>query len=251
MPAKTSSSKSITVSIVSHGQQALILPLLEQLNRMSGPWVDKVVLTVNVPETRLVTGQQDGLPIEWIQNQGPKGFGANHNAAFERCRTDWFLILNPDIRFDADVLRPLLAQAGTDTGVLTTRIVEPGKNLPEPHRAMLTPCELWSRHRPGYRAPAHPAWIPGMFMLFSAAAYRQIGGFDTRFHMYCEDFDICARLRLSGWQIQVLEELRVLHEAQRASRRNWRHLGWHIASFLRLWRSDAFWRYRAMWARPS
>ena len=130
MAVSPTSRKSVTISIVSHGQQALILPLLEQLNCLSSAWVDKIVLTVNVPEASLVTGQHDGLPIEWIQNQSPKGFGANHNAAFEHCRTDWFLILNPDIRFDADVLHPLLAQAGADTGVLTTRIVEPGKRLP-------------------------------------------------------------------------------------------------------------------------
>ncbi|WP_202981412.1 hypothetical protein, partial [Xylella fastidiosa] len=57
--------------------------------------------------------------------------GAGHNQAFERCATPWFLVLNPDIRFDADVLAPLVALAAPDAGLLTPRIMEPGKREPE------------------------------------------------------------------------------------------------------------------------
>jgi hypothetical protein len=39
-----------------------------------------------------------------------------------------------------------------------------------------------------------------------------------------------------------------VHDARRASRRSLRHLGWHLASMARLWRSDAWRRYRALLA---
>lgn len=240
--------KSVTVSIVSHGQQALILPLLEQLDHYSHQWVAEVVLTINIPETDLLSEAEEAswrFPIRRIVNQAPRGFGANHNQGFQYCRTPWFLVLNPDIRFDSDVLAPLLVQAAPDTGLLTPRVLEPGKDEPEQHRAILTPLEILTRRSRSYQRPATPAWVPGLFMLFRADVYAYIAGFDEkRFFMYGEDFDICARLRLAGWKIQVGEELRVLHEAQRASRRRSRHLYWHLSSLGKVWLSRTFWRLR-------
>ncbi len=237
-------SKNITVSIVSHGQQTLILPLLEQLQQLCATEIEKVVLTVNTPEPDLITGRDWMIPIETVINAKPQGFGANHNAAFARCTTPWFLVLNPDVRLQANVLTPLLVPAAASTGLATTRVKEPGKAGPEPHRGLLTPWEILRRHKASYQPPTRPAWIPGLFMLFRSEAYRQIDGFDRRFFMYGEDFDICARLQLEGWAIEVREDLQVLHEAQRASHRRWKHLYWHVSSLVKVWLSATFWRYR-------
>lgn len=238
--------KPITVSIVSHGQLELILPLLEQLNRFSAPCIDKVVLTLNIPEPDLLTGRVWNFALQRVDNATPKGFGANHNAAFELSEAAWFLVLNPDMRFDSDVLMPLMAQAKPDTGLLTPRILEPGKTEPEQHRALITPLEILTRKRPSYAKPSIPSWIPGLFMLFRSQAYAQISGFDERFFMYGEDFDICARAQLAGWKLQVAENLVARHDAQRASHGRPRHLYWHFFSLLKIWRSGAFWKYRKM-----
>ena len=242
--------KSITVSIVSHGQLALILPLLAQLSRFSAASIDKVVLTLNQPEPDLLAGQHWDFPVEQLANVAPRGFGANHNAAFQRCTTPWFLVLNPDMRFDCDVLAPLLALAAPRSALLTPRILEPGKSEPEQHRAIITPLEILRRKRSSYVRPSTPAWVPGLFMLLRAEAYAQLDGFDDkRFFMYGEDFDICARLRLAGWQLQVAEQLRARHEAQRASHVSRQHLYWHLGSLLKVWTSRTFWRYRKLVTR--
>lgn len=246
MPTPSDDCKPITVSIVSHGQLALIAPLLAQLDAHCHAVVDRVVLTVNVPEPELSGSPTWRFPVEWIHNARPQGFGANHNQAFGHCGSRWFLVLNPDIRLDDDVLSGLLACAAEDSGLLAPRIMEPGKTQPEPHRAVITPLEILGRKRAGYMPPAVPAWIPGLFMLFRRSAYAQIRGFDERFFMYGEDFDICARLRLAGWRIQIGEHLRARHDAQRASHRSRRHLYWHVSSLLKVWGSAVFWRYRRL-----
>lgn len=82
-----------------------------------------------------------------------------------------------------------------------------------------------------------------MFMLFRSEAYESVYGFDERFYMYGEDFDICARLKLHGWSLTVFEEHTAIHDAQRASHRNWQHLYWHIRSLVKVWTSRAFWKY--------
>lgn len=235
----------ITASIVSHGQWALLKPLLEQLDEHCHEVVNRVVLTMNVPE-EVAVDPSWRFEVLVLRNSTPAGFGANHNAAFAHCATPWFLVINPDVRIDQDVLSSLLRQSRDESGLLTTRIQEPDKPAPEPYRRLLTPLELLRKRRAGYRPPRQPVWVAGMFMFIRRAAYAATGGFDERYFMYCEDCDFCARLRLAGWQLQVVEQVAVLHEAQRASNSSLRPLAWHLASLCKWWLSPIFWRYAAL-----
>ena len=236
---------SVTVSIVSHGQWGMVRPLIDELHAYCRSSVARIVVTLNIPEDAQRSAAWD-LPIEFIRNPSPRGFGANHNQAFALCATPWFLVLNPDIRLSCDVLSQMLSEAHSCAGLLTPRIQEPGKPGPEPYRGLLTPAELFLRRRKGHRPPAVPAWVAGMFMLVRTAAFKQVEGFDERYFMYCEDVDLCARLRLSGWDLQPIERLTVTHEAQRASNSAITPLRWHLASLVRLWTSPAFWRYATL-----
>jgi N-acetylglucosaminyl-diphospho-decaprenol L-rhamnosyltransferase len=235
-------SKPITVSIVSHGHAQMVRQVIKQLDRYSHAVIEKIVLTINIPE--IDTDEiQASFPIQIIRNSRPKGFGANHNYAFKHCSAPWFLVLNPDIQTDDDVLTLLLQAAHPRTGVLTPRIREPEAAGSEKHRRTITPLEIVRRRRPSYVAPRKPDWIPGMFMLFRSEVFDQINGFDEKFFMYAEDFDICARTVLEGWELQVVDEMTVLHDARRASRKMGKHLFLHASSLLKLWSSQTFWKY--------
>ena len=243
-PHHTPPAARVTVSIVSHGHGEYVRHLLCDLEAAASR-IAKVIVTRNIPEADVLSDLALSFPLEFIDNAQPHGFGANHNAAFRHCGSHWFLVLNPDVRIDPKAIGTLLDQAPPASGVVAPRIMEPGKTVPEPHREHLTPFEIMGRwFRPDYDAP-QAEWVAGMFMLFPAAAFAEVGGFDEKFFMYVEDADICARLRLAGWRVSVNDSVRVLHDAQRASDRHWRHLGWHWASMLKWWFSGAFWRLLA------
>jgi GT2 family glycosyltransferase len=91
-----------------------------------------------------------------------------------------------------------------------------------------------------------PVWIAGMFMVVSSSAFHLVGGFDEGLRLYCEDFDLCARLRLAAYRLKVVDTVSATHLAQRASRRSPRHLRWHLQSLLRVWTTPVFWRYRRL-----
>jgi N-acetylglucosaminyl-diphospho-decaprenol L-rhamnosyltransferase len=231
-----------TVSIVSHGHADYVSQLLRDLDATAAARIDKVIVTRNVAEPDVLAGLRLRFPLEVVDNPRPKGYGANHNAAFRRSVSTWFLVLNPDVRLQPGTIATLLEQADAASGVVAPRILEPGKAELEPRRTLLTPFEIMGRwFKPDYDAPrAH--WVAGMFMLFRASAFAHVKGFDEKFYMYVEDADICTRMRLAGWKVQVNEAVRVFHDAQRASSRQWRPLCWHWASLLRWWASPAFWR---------
>ena len=234
----------VTVSIVMHRHAHLLRPLLRALGTWSAPCIERVIVTLNVPEQLDLDLDADlGFEVEWIRNTRPRGFGANHNSAFARSASPWFLVLNPDIAIDCDALGALLARARPGAGVLAPRVREPGQDEPQPFRGLVTPAELIRRRRRDHHPPSSPSWIGGMFMLLNADAYRQIRGFDERFFMYCEDVDLCVRLQLAGWSLQVADDVAVTHAARRASHSSPQALAWHVASLVKLWTSQAFWRY--------
>jgi N-acetylglucosaminyl-diphospho-decaprenol L-rhamnosyltransferase len=247
------STRPVTVSIVSHGHWVHIEPLLRQLSTFCAGSIDRVILTLNLPE-HVQIADNLAFGVEVVRNPRPRGFGANHNAAFGRTSTPWFLVMNPDLRIETDVIGALLVGAEDEAGLLSPRVQEPGRPQPEPYRELVTPLELIRRRQHNHRPPAFPSWIAGMFMLVRSAAYSEVRGFDERFFMYCEDVDLCVRLQLAGWKLQVATDLVVQHDAQRDSHSSVRAMAWHFSSFVKLWTSLGFWQYvrlRRSWKKRS
>lgn len=234
----------VSVSLVSHGHGAMVWSLVAQLLVL--PDVARIILTLNIPEEVPETLDPRVL---LIRNAQPKGFGANHNAAFQYSDTEVFCVLNPDIELIGNPFPRLLQTLMQDrVGVCAPLIIAANGRVEDSARRFMTPWRMILR-KLGLMSGAYklklgfdivfPEWVAGMFMLFNSAAYVKVGGFDESYFMYCEDADICTRLWQSRERILIDPSISVVHQAQRASRTNWRHLRWHVASmaryFVRYW----------------
>ncbi|MBI2769668.1 MAG: glycosyl transferase [Burkholderiales bacterium] len=236
----------VTVSIVSHGQRGLLVRLLSQLRQWHDGAVVHVVVTHNLPDPQPPLGG-DGWPFRLteIRNPEPLGFGANHNQAFRQCGTPWFCVLNPDVELDGPgVWTALLHGAdGSVRACIYPPLANADGTLQDNERAAVTPLSLWRRHI--QRLPEQRLdWASAAFWLLPAQTYGELGGFDERYFMYCEDTDFCLRLQLAGGRL-VRAGRPVVHHAGRSSRSSPRHLAWHLRSLLRLWTSPVLRRYLA------
>lgn len=239
---------SVTVSVVSHGHGDQVVQLLCKLHALCLLHVGHVVLTINVPEPALVAQAQArhwAFELTVLQNLHPKGFGANHNVAFGHSKLDFFCVLNPDIDFDVDPFADLIRKLADPLAGCSFPVqVDATGRLQDHARSVPSPAALLERYSPfGVPRQAQhrsaPDWVNGAFMLFRAGVFKQLGGFDERYFMYCEDVDICLRLQLAGYGLS-LSNLKVMHAAHRSSRGNVRHLAWHVVSLLRLWTSASY-----------
>ncbi|MES2010599.1 MAG: glycosyltransferase [Pseudomonadota bacterium] len=237
----------MTISIVSHGQAELLPPLLKQLATLSEHLSLQVILTENLGEGWLRRFDDLPLSIDYIANRTPKGFGANHNAAFSHAAAPYFCVMNPDIRLQGNPFGPLLRQLGSARGVAGPKVVNPGGGVEDSARHVPTLGRLLERHLKGIRVADYEPdriqnvdWMAGMCLVFDADAYRMLGGFDDGFHLYCEDVDICLRAHLAGWHVSWTVDAVVEHEARRDSRRKPRYLWWHLCSFARLIASPSY-----------
>lgn len=237
--------------MVSHGQGKLVHQLLDDLNSLAVADSILVTLTLNVEENLPFNLQNYLFHIDVIINAEPKGFGANHNAAFllKQKNLPFFCVVNPDIRMDTNPFPALIdTLKEVNAGLASPLVVDMNGEFEDSARVFPTPfrilCKALGRCKgTDYAIRSEnifPDWVGGMFMLFKRETFEQLNGFDERFFMYYEDVDLCARLRLMGNEIVFSPVAQVVHNAQRTSHRDLKYLKWHITSMLRFFFSKVF-----------
>ena len=228
-------------SVVSHNQFFLVKDLLQDFDRCYG--IDfEVIVTLNVSSGDEKFDQY-GFPLTVINNQRPIGFGENHNNACQRTTAHYFVVVNPDIRlqsFDlSELTRPFVEES---LGIVAPIVKSESGDLEDSARTYPTVRSLlmrrFSPHYDSVKLTSSEVsdipWVAGMFMVFKTKRFRSIGGFDSkRFYMYMEDVDICRRISKMGLRVVRVSTFEVRHLARRASRRNLKHLWWHVSSLVR------------------
>jgi N-acetylglucosaminyl-diphospho-decaprenol L-rhamnosyltransferase len=233
----------LSISIVSHGQGALVGKLIQDIAKFSYDFSLHVVLTKNISEELPFRPEEFPFSIEIIENSSPKGFGANHNAAFKRTQGKWFCIMNPDILLPINPFSRLIEEIEQAQGAVIAPAVlsmeglieDSVRRFPTPLSIIMKALGLGDGRYPfGIGDEAFVAdWVGGMFMLFRSEDYRSIDGFDERFFLYYEDVDICARLRKADHSVVACPKAYVIHDARRTSHRKLRYMRWHATSMLR------------------
>jgi len=190
--------------------------------------------------------------IEEVAGQGNVGYGRANNLAIERVHSDVHLVMNPDVELDRVALREALRALREHPEV---GMVAPAVFGDEGERQYL--CKrypsVWVLFLRGF-APAFlqrrfaraihdyemrdvigdkfVANVPlasGCFMLARTALLTRLGGFDARFFMYFEDYDLSLRLGKEA-PVAYVPQARILHHGGEAARKGMKHVGWFVAS---------------------
>lgn len=241
----------ISISIVSHGQIGLIEQLLHDIGEHCRAAPIELILTLNLEETLPFTPGSFTFPIKVVRNLAPQGFAANHNQAFVLATGRYFCVMNPDVRFDKDPFPSLISCVQNPSiGVVSPVVVgergaveDCARRFPSPFKIL---CKAMGKCKGSdyviKDAIIFPDWVGGMFMMFRYDVFKLLGGFDLRFFLYYEDVDLCARIRLQGYEVALCPGARVVHVARRDSHRKLKFFKWHLASMLRFFLSPVYWR---------
>lgn len=124
------------------------------------------------------------FPVRLFRSHRNHGFAEGVNLLSEQVEGDFFFVLNSDARPHADSFDRLLDRARADGEVA---LVE-ARQAPEPHPKAYDP------------GSGETTWCSGALMLVRKRAFDEVGRFDKKFFMYCEDIDLSWRLWLSGWK---------------------------------------------------
>lgn len=186
-------------------------------------------------------------PINLIQCGDNPGFGIGHNLALQDGEADYHLILNPDLEVASDALQKALEfmEIHPECGLLTPHATWEGGQIQRLCKRYPTVFDLLLR---GF-APAFvkrifqkrldhyevadllneqevlwdPPIVSGCFMLFRTEILQKLEGFDPRFFLYFEDFDLSLRAGKIS-RIAYVPQVKVVHHGGHASGKGWRHI---------------------------
>lgn len=244
----------VSISVVSHSQIDLIAKLLGDLEENCRDSNFELILTLNLEEKLPFALSSFSYPIKIVRNAIPMGFGANHNQAFTHAIGRSFCVMNPDIRLNSNPFTILLSYLeDSSVGVVAPLVLGVDGGVEDSARRFPSPLKILCKVFGGCKGsdyeikqePFSPDWAGGMFMLFPRSIFARLGGFDERYFLYYEDVDICARLRLLGYDVLVCPQAKVTHPAQRSSHRSFKYLRWHVTSMLRFFFSPVYWRLQS------
>jgi len=239
----------ISVSVVSHEQTQLVDRLLQDILEHCRNQSLQLILTLNVDEPLPPALEGFAFPVHVIQNETPKGFAVNQDQAFSNAVGRYFCVMNPDIRLIDDPFPALIAcLQNPSIGVSAPVVLGEDGTMEDSARRFPTPLKILCKALGGCRGSDYPVkdkvvfpdWVAGMFMLFRREIFEESGGFDERYFLYYEDVDLCARLRLLGYEVALCPDAKVIHHARRSSHRNLKYLTWLMASMLRFFFSALF-----------
>ncbi|HEX2096851.1 MAG TPA: glycosyltransferase family 2 protein [Solirubrobacterales bacterium] len=146
--------------------------------------------------------------LETGRNLGYAG-GMNRGIAHMRERgADPVLLLTHDARLRPGALAALLeaARRRPEYGVLAPALVFTGSDEPFSYGGVTrgTGTNKHVGERPAADGVFACDWVDGGTMLIRKATLERAGGFDERFWGYCEEADLCLRVRRSGAAVGVV-----------------------------------------------
>lgn len=192
------------------------------------------------------------------------GFGSAVNSGAEHATGEWLMVLNSDLTISETFVADWLEAARPWKDAVTTpRIVSPegseawsGRHFPTiAHQIVewLVPLARWRHLRRLHEAVGHDTratgdatqvvdWVVGAALLMPTRVFREVGGFDERFHMNAEEVDLQRRLRERGVPSVYLGTVTAEHEGGGSSDPE-RRRRWLVTSRLRYadkWAADGY-----------
>jgi len=178
-------------------------------------------------------------PVLLIRSDINLGFAGANNLAMQQARGRYIVLLNSDALFHSGALRLAIQHMDADThaGVGGARLVGPQGEWQPSARTFPT---LWhvfivfsglaarfpksrifgafDRTWASTNLAAEVDWVPGAFSIMRREALVRTGLFDPRFFLYCEEVDLCRRMKAEGFKVLYWPDVVVTHIGGESSR---------------------------------
>jgi GT2 family glycosyltransferase len=196
--------------------------------------------------------------LEVLRGHGNVGYGRANNLALARVESDIHLVMNPDVELDRAAVPAVMRAFCEHSHVSLVAPAVRGEDGAPQYLCKRYPS-VWVLFLRGF-APAalrrrfagslsryemrdligdhyleHVTLASGCFMAARTQALRRVGGFDPRFFMYFEDYDLTLRMAHEG-TVAYVPQARIVHLGGEASRKGWRHVAWFVTSAWRFFR---------------
>ena len=207
---------------------------------------------------------QLGVELRLIHGQGNVGYGAAHNLIINNLNTGFHLMLNPDVVLDRQFLAAGINYLIDHDDVAVAVPMASHENCERQFLCKRYPSVLTLFVRGFLPSNLHKFFIKrlasyemrdlhddqinkdipissGCCMLSRSSMLKAVHGFDERYFLYFEDFDLSLRIRQQG-RIAYLPTMKIIHGGGYAARKGFSHVRMFVRSAIRFF-SIHGWRW--------
>lgn len=171
--------------------------------------------------------QKEFPQVPLICLQQNYGFTGGYNRALKEIEAHYYVLINSDIEVPKDWLKPLLAwmDSHPECGACGPKLLSYHQRdtfeyagaagglldhfgYPFCRGRILQKIE---KDHGQYDHPASVLWCSGACLLVRASVWNALGGLDERFFAHMEEIDLCWRMQLRGWTVNIVPASYVYH----------------------------------------
>jgi N-acetylglucosaminyl-diphospho-decaprenol L-rhamnosyltransferase len=220
----------VSVIVVNYNTAHLLDRMFAALGASRGDLKLQVIVVDNASRDGSVEVLRAQHPdAELIANTINVGFARANNQAIPRARGRYVLLLNTDAFVSTDTLSKTVEfmDAHPKCGVLGVKLLGEDGDLQPSCRYFPTPWNVFlvstglQRFFPRTRLVDNMSWdhasvrqcdwVPGCYYLVRRQVVEDIGLFDPRYFLYCEEVDHCRAVREAGWEVVYYPFTQVVH----------------------------------------
>jgi len=155
------------------------------------------------------------------------GFTGGYNIALSQIDADYFVLMNSDIEVGKHWLEPLVeAMDGDSTiGACGPKLLSWHKRDRFEYAGAAGGCldrygypfcrgrimKRIEKDEGQYDKRASVFWASGACLMVRSELFRRLGGLDDRFFAHMEEIDLCWRIQLEGYKIEIIPEAVAYH----------------------------------------
>lgn len=176
--------------------------------------------------------------IKLIEAGKNLGYGAGMNLAAKEAKGKYVVVLNADITVEADTLQKMVdyMEKHSEVGMLAPKLVYHNGDVQPSCRRHFRFMDLFikrtflkriwpfkSRYEKyimfdfNHESVQEVDLVTGAFMMMPRDLYEQVRGFDERYFLFMEDFDLCKKVQMTGKKIVYFPEANAIHYHKRLS----------------------------------
>jgi len=225
----------ISVIIVNYRSWGKLSACLESLDIQDLNGVEIIVVDNNSDDGQAQSYIVKYPQVSFVLQDVNGGFAQACNKGASFAEHEWLLFLNPDTVLPPDTLKKLMERVSIEPTwkLIGIRQLDEWGRDTHPHGLFLKWWNVWAPVRSIERivkgktfskqylstaSIAFPDWISGSFVLIRKKDFEELGKWDVRFWMYCEDMDLSKRAADKGWQRVMYNEIQCVHTHGGSSR---------------------------------
>ena len=136
------------------------------------------------------------------------GMGAGNNIGIKKVKTDFVLILNPDVILEESTINELIVASRKITNFAILAPISTDTN--HPNYRLLKNKKTWTKDETLFKVKS----VDGFAMLFNKKKLDKVitnNYFDENFFMYLENDDLCKRIRKINEDIFIVSNSKIKH----------------------------------------